>query len=1473
MRSISEDIFGAPQFGCPWRLISFLSARNQSTNHDTTVGESVYDLLPKELQLPPSRDTSVALMSQTSGGELGSPPPAGVAPDASSSSSSSSMGGACSSFTTISSHTIYSTSVTDSKAMQVKSCTAVEVSNHGVSEKQLTSQTVQQHQSMPQRWTVLNISPPPEDLLDNSQMSCQDEGSGLDSEQSSMWMEESTSNFSNMSTSSYNDNTEVPRKSRKRNPKQRPGVKRRDGEESSLDVFDADSARGPHYVLSQLTSDNKISSQAGNGASESQKGLGGKKSPMLCGQYPSKSDGKELKIIVQPETQHRARYLTEGSRGSVKDRTQQGFPTVKLEGHNELVVLQVFVGNDSGRVKPHGFYQACRVTGRNTTPCKEVDIEGTTVIEVGLDASNDMTLAVDCVGILKLRNADVETRIGIAGSKKKSTRARLVFRVNIPRKDGSLLTLQTSSSPILCTQPAGVPEILKKSLHSCSAKGEDEVFLIGKNFLKGAKVFFQENVSDENSWKAEAEIDMELFHQNHLIVTVPPYHDQHITSPISVGIYVVTNAGRSHEVQPFTYTPATAMKASGCNLDQVNILPSALVTPLMPNNMVKNEDMTPMEVTADQGSSSIFKTAKVVGPAQQTLENISTSASFSPSISHLPSESDKQMQIKAKVYNPESITSIKTQDMSQPGTFQAVSASSQLQNSDVLLQQTSQFQTHESPSIEGLQSAGTVVTLSQLTETSQQSPLQEQAQTLQQRISSSIFSTTNMSPLQNTVHQMQAGNFPAVSSGNNANVDLVQQVLEAQQQLSSVLFSVSSNNESVQQSIRQEQMNAGMFQQVGQIQTSAGCGLFSSSDPAVHSRSDNILSGRSENVLPQTESSLSNQQQQAMETAAAAVMDMQQSIHQTSGSIQSDLFPVSGPETRSIQQSSVYQQPSHIMSRLSTNEDIQMQCDMFSAPSISGNENANTAQQQLSTTNSTIYQTSASAGGDEASGQTEQIQSNVFQTMVQMQHNRENQAQVNLFSSTEGMIAVQSSGTQQQGGSLFQQAEEMMALQPGNFMQQSSHSQAPLYHSQNSLGGAQNMTQETQGSLFHSQSPTSSPDQLQASVFQSQNTLGVLQNSSLPPDSQPTSMFLSQSPLNSLQNNSIPQEKQLSFFTNQNSLSPLQPATSTEQQTAFQQQAQMSHIQSSMLSQEQEQSSQQTLFQSLPSSQSQQGTIFQSQHSLVGIQNNSPSQEQQNILFGSQNAMATMGSQDQQNMLFNRSQNPLATQDQQNQVLFHSQNNLAPLAQEQQSMQFQDQSSVSSLPSSGSTQSEQQQSSIFHNSPQIQMVQGSPSSQDQQVTLFITSASMSALQNSITQQELQQSAIYSSASNMAGIQGSASPPHQQAALFHNPGGTMNQLQNSPASQQTSGIFLFGIQNNCGQLLTPASTTLPEELMTLSQAGQTQSEGSSVTTLLSQQMSVQNSTLSSSIASDQNMEKIDDLLVSLQNQGNSMTGSF
>ncbi|XP_072278673.1 nuclear factor of activated T-cells 5 isoform X3 [Pyxicephalus adspersus] len=1413
MRSLSEDIFSAPRLASRWRP-GVITARVRRR-------ESVYDLLPKELQLPSTRESTIAPMSQTSGGEAGSPPPAVVAADASSSSSST-MGGARSSFTTTSSPSNYSTSLTDTKAMQ---SSATRVSKPGVSEPLLANKTGRQP-TAPLKWTVLNISPPPEDLLDSSQMSCQDEGGGLESEQSgSMWTEDSMSNFSNMSSHSYNDNNEVPRKSRKRNTKQKPGAKRRD---SNMDVFDADSAKAPHYVLYQLTSDNKNSSQTGNGAPDTQKG--GKKNPVLCEQFPSKSEGKELKIVVQPETQHRARYLTEGSRGSVKDLTQQGFPTVKLEGHNEPVVLQVFVGNDSGRVKPHGFYQACRVTGRNTTPCKEVDIEGTTVIEVMLDPSNMMTLAVDCVGILKLRNADVEARIGIAGSKKKSTRARLVFRVNIPRKDGSILTIQTPSSPILCTQPAGVPEILKKSLHNCSVKGEEELFLIGKNFLKGAKVVFQENIADDSSWKAEAEIDMELFHQNHLIVKVPPYHDQNITSPVSVVMFVVTNAGRSHEVQPFTYTPDPSPVTSPvCNIDQVNLLPPSRGSPLKSSGIIKNEDVAPMELTGDQRASPLYKTSNIVVSPQQNLESSSPSGSFSPSVSHLPTENDQQT-----LFTQEPLSTIQTQDIAQPNSFQT----SPSQDEDTIMQQTASFQSMETQPRDALQADRALVTLSQMAEATQQSQkpvLQEQAQALQQQISTSLFSpSNNVGQMQNSIHQLQSGNFQSNVSNNNTDVDLVQQVLEAQQQLSCVLFSGQGNSENKQSAIAQvqEQLNAGIFQPVGSMQNPGSQGMFSTSDQ-VHGRSENVLSPRSDSLLQQAENAMSNQQQ-AMETNASLVMEMQQSIHQSQGSIQSDIFQAQSPTSGAIQ-SPVYQhqQGSHLMGGLSTSEEMQMQCDMFSTAGVAGNDGS-AGQSQVSATNSNMFQSSNSADGESASNQPEQMQNSVFPSMVQMQHSGDGQTQVDLFSSAEEMLGVQTSGGQQQGPGLFQQAGDMMALQTGNFLQQSPHSHTQLYHSQNTIADNQSMAQETQGSIFHPQASmvqhqnsTSSQDQIQSSLYHLQGTISA--SSEQPPNN----MFS----MSSLQSNQVPQEKQLSFFSSQNTL--------PEQQSAFQQQTQLSHIQNSMITQEQQQQSQQNLFQT----QNQQNSLFQATHSMVGMQNSpSPHEQNQNLLFSPQSSMSNMASpEQQQSMMFSQSQEPMATQDQQSQAMFHTQN-----------MEFQAQSPVTS-------QHDQQQTNMFHNSPQLQLVQPSPTSSEQQVTLFMSSASMSALQSSMSQQELQQTSMFPQS-----IQGTTPPPQQQASMFHSSaGGPMSQMQSASASSpQATGMFLFGIQNNCTQLISPTTGSMPDQMMALAQQGQSQGDGQSVTSILSQRMSE-----NSSMTTDQNMEKISNLLVSLHNQGNNMSGSF
>lgn len=89
----------------------------------------------------------------------------------------------------------------------------------------------------------------------------------------------------------------------------------------------------------------------------------GPKGGILCGQFPQKSEGKELKILVQPETQHRARYLTEGSRGSVKDRTQQGFPTVKVSCATTLIYQPVLIKST----------QHTHITNTTHTPTYAID--------------------------------------------------------------------------------------------------------------------------------------------------------------------------------------------------------------------------------------------------------------------------------------------------------------------------------------------------------------------------------------------------------------------------------------------------------------------------------------------------------------------------------------------------------------------------------------------------------------------------------------------------------------------------------------------------------------------------------------------------------------------------------------------------------------------------------------------------------------------------------------------------------------------------------------------------------------------------------------------------------------------------------------------------------------------------------------------------------------------------------------------
>uniref|UniRef100_A0A182UN35 Nuclear factor of activated T-cells 5 n=1 Tax=Anopheles merus TaxID=30066 RepID=A0A182UN35_ANOME len=294
----------------------------------------------------------------------------------------------------------------------------------------------------------------------------------------------------------------------------------------------------------------------------------------------SSRDGKiQLQIVTQPEQQHRARYQTEGSRGAVKDRSGNGFPVVRLVGYNKPAALLVYIGSDVGRPTPHIFYQACKVSGKNSTPCVERILEGTKYIEVQLKPENNMTVTCDCVGILKERNVDVEYRFPdqtASRTKKKSTRCRMVFRTTITGEDGATETLQVSSHQIICTQPPGVPEILKKSLISCPVEGGLELFIIGKNFLKDTRVVFHRpkavpahsaftrTAAAGAAWEHAVAPDKEHLNQVHLICKVPPYERQDITEPVTIKLYILSS-GKKSETHDFIYTPKgehTALSAA-----------------------------------------------------------------------------------------------------------------------------------------------------------------------------------------------------------------------------------------------------------------------------------------------------------------------------------------------------------------------------------------------------------------------------------------------------------------------------------------------------------------------------------------------------------------------------------------------------------------------------------------------------------------------------------------------------------------------------------------------------------------------------------------------------------------------------------------------------------------------------------------------------------------------------------------------
>ncbi|XP_054475697.1 LOW QUALITY PROTEIN: nuclear factor of activated T-cells, cytoplasmic 3-like [Anoplopoma fimbria] len=281
--------------------------------------------------------------------------------------------------------------------------------------------------------------------------------------------------------------------------------------------------------------------------------------PPLDWPLPNQYDQCELKVEVHPRSYHRAHYETEGSRGSIKAATV-GHPLVKLTGSvQQPLSLLLFIGTADDRyLRPHPFYQVHRVTGKTvTTTCCEKIMGGTKILEIPLLPENNMSASIDCAGILKLRNADIELKKGEMDIGRKNTRVRVVFRVAIPQQDGWMLWLQTTSNPVECSQRSGqeLPLVESFSPASCSVDGGEELLITGSNISAQSRVVFIEKGPDGRSlWEIDASVVSEKSSGSSIVVEVPPYNKK-TTDPVQVQFYVSNGKRRRSLTQSLTFLP------------------------------------------------------------------------------------------------------------------------------------------------------------------------------------------------------------------------------------------------------------------------------------------------------------------------------------------------------------------------------------------------------------------------------------------------------------------------------------------------------------------------------------------------------------------------------------------------------------------------------------------------------------------------------------------------------------------------------------------------------------------------------------------------------------------------------------------------------------------------------------------------------------------------------------------------------
>lgn len=408
--------------------------------------------------------------------------------------------------------------------------------------------------------------------------------------------------------------------------------------------------------------------------------------------------------------------------------------------------------------------------------------------------------------------------------------------------------------------------------------------------------------------------------------------------------------------------------------------------------------------------------------------------------------------------------------------------------------------------------------------------------------------------------------------------------------------------------------------------------------------------------------------------------------------------------------------------------------------------------------------------------QQQQQQNQALSNLQQQQQLQEQQVLENLQQHLQAELLqpqIHSSPQVPQSVSLLQQAGDLLTIQTSFPTQPPSHTSPPqqLFQSPRPLA-------ETQGSQ----------QQVQAALLQ--NTLTVLTSGGLNSEQQSTgsTLYLSPNPQPQQQQ----QQQQLAFISSMEASNQPQSVTMFQNQP----QAQLSQMQQQSTPMEQQQSPAQNQQQSPQLPMGQQGSLFQSipSHSQAKpVPQSQLSQPQQTGLL-----LCTTDLNPQAippTILFStQTQGPIG--------------NISvgiPQPDPAEPMSFQDQSSSGSNTSS----TENQQQSLFQEQQPMQVGPSSSSIPNSQpVELFLPQTSLSSLQSTIGTQELnnQAPAPGTTIFVVQGGVGVVANPGQQPPeqLFQ------TSVGGNVAPQGQANLFVFGIQNDSPQLLNSSGSTLPAQ---------------------------------------------------------------